>query len=316
MSLKPTFATGLDAAAQYADELSPKKGPFSRFDWFKLEDGKSLVARFVTDAHEIPSLATHTSTPTKSKPSDYKGNWPTTLPTPCRKDKAFKGIFEGCYVCDTPLINPRNDKPVGKALRAWAVAVEREEVPGKPGQRRDVEIEWDEYKDGQPTGKKIKGKRFLIINQPMKTFFDQLHALAGMTQTICDQDFIVKRTGGGLDTNYVCMPLGQQLIDGKAFGPIQTPELWAEYTKAMEAQNIDLTDVIMEQVGDERWNKFFVQGVSATPAYSTSPVSYSEAAPPVEGQVVDMAAPAVTTTEPDEGTISALKARIAEMQNG
>lgn len=267
----PMFGKGGEQAAIISESQGGSK--FARVNYFKLADKEQGVFRFITDSPDWIFVKQHPSVPTKNKPSDWpdKAKWPEGMPAVCRHDQAFVGMYSDCYVCDTPVMNPRDTtKPLKPALRVWALAVEREAVMGdgtdamggadKKGKLlgyRDA-TEEVEVKDGDST-KKVKQKKIVIVNMGMKNFFGALQGIFGIYGTVCDRDYAIKRSGEGLDTDYTIVPLD------KTVGHEPGSESWDRLLKAVEEQSIDLEAIVAEKASDDYFARFFDPSKTSAP---------------------------------------------------
>jgi hypothetical protein len=291
----PTFRTG-GAAAEVEAEKS-KGSKFARLAWFKLDPDEKIVVRFLTDSPEWIFVKQHTSVPTKNPPADFKGKWPTSMPAVCRKDPAFAGMYADCYVCDTPVRNPRDDKPIKQALRVWALAAVREEVrkDGIVVGYKDAEIEYT-VKEGEQE-KTVTGKHIVVVNQGMQNFFSSLQGIYGLNNTICDRDFLIQRRGEGLDTDYTIFPVDRVPGEDRS-----NAEFWGGYEKALATQNIDLGTIVGNRADDDYYGRFFDPRVTV-PSQRTSEENTTTASAPAPS------APA--EDQPTAEDLEAMRARLA-----
>lgn len=288
----PQIRRGGDGAAEEAAKAGG--GKFAKIDYFQLEKDSSVVLRFLTDKDDWFYVKQHPSVPTKNKPAEFKGNWPQAMPAVCRHDAAFTGIYSDCYICDTPVMNPRDTtKPLKAAVRVWALAVEREAVVqegrtvGYKNVMKDVEVRDDK---GEPTGKTVKQVKVVVVNMGMKNFFSGLQGIYGLFGTICDRDMMVRRTGEGLDTDYQIIPLD------KIATHVPGSESWEKYDLAVKEQNLDLNTIIAERASDDYYARFF--DPSKTPAQQAGSA-------PTEAAEAPSATP-----EPDADRLAAMAARV------
>lgn len=267
-----------------AEEASKGGGKFARLNYFSLDENKTGIYRFLTDSPDWFYVKQHPSVPTKNKPDDFKGNWPQGMPAVCRHDEAFAGMYSDCYICDTPIMNPRdNSKPLKPAVRVWALAIEREAVvkDGVTTGYKSVIEEIPERNDkGEETGKVIRQPKIVVVNMGMKNFFSGLQGIYGLFQTVCDRDYMIRRTGQGLDTDYQIIPLDKM--------PDVAPgtETWAKYEKAVADQGIDLMKIIADRASDEYYNRFFIPGNGGGSTASTASVPSQPSAPAASNEPV------------------------------
>lgn len=305
---QPNFNRGGEAAVAAAES----GGNFARIEYLGgllKEPDSTITVRFLTDAtgpEAWPYVKQHAFTVTKNGPADAK-NWPKTMPAICRNDDAFAGMYKSCVICDEKIPDERGDYK-SPPVRVWALACVREpmiatqemidasngEIPqGKLGQRighkdgtRDVD-EVDEK--GEPTGKKRKEKRIVVVNQGVKNFFSYVQGIASYHGTVCDRDIVITRRGTGIKTEYNVVPLDQtpELQPGK--------EKWERYTKAIEEQGLSLNTILGERASDEYFGKFFDRSVTVTTE------SGDAAAPPVTAPSNDV----------DADELASLRAQVA-----
>jgi hypothetical protein len=251
----PTLRRGGAGAQEAADAAVGSK--FPKVPYFSLEENKSTVLRFLTDSPDWIYVKQHTAVPTKNKPAEFTGNWPTSMPAVCRHDEAFQGIYADCYICDLPVMNPHDaNKPLKPAVRVWALAVEREPVVenGVTLGYRNVMVDVD-VKDekGESTGKTEKQIKIVLVNMGMKNFFSGLQGIYGLLQpnSVCTRDMVIKRTGSGINTDYQIIPLDPI--------PDHVPgsDSWKKYEDAIVAQGIDLEKIVAERASDEYYARFF-----------------------------------------------------------
>jgi hypothetical protein len=285
----PSFRRGSAAA----ERASKPKGRFARVKNFSLEDKEEITLRFLTDEPEWITVDQHTSVPTKNQPEGYKGKWPKAMPGVCRYDEAFRGLYEDCYVCDKPVMNPWNkEKPLGRTPRTWALAVVREEV--RRGVYKDSIIKNTREIDGKTV--ETEDLHVLVVNMAQKNFFSALAGIANMNGTVCDTDFRIRRQGGGTDTTYVIMPL---MAKGENINPQDDPEEWKErYLDKLEAQNINLAEIVAEKASDEYYRKFFDDRFD-TPVQSSGTIEDTDTSPEPS-----------SVPEPPMDALEAMKARV------
>jgi hypothetical protein len=267
----PKFAKGAAAAEQRAAENS-KSGNFARLRYLTIDEGKQAVIRFLTDGDEWITVKQHTSVPTKNPPADAK-NWPKSLPAVCRYDEAFEGIFHDCYICDKPIINPRNDKPVTAPDRTYALAVIRNEVA--PGKYADDTVEVTRTVDGQEVT--TTELNIVVVNYAMKNFFGAISGYYGMMGSLKNTDLVIKRKGKGLDTDYIPLPIPNS--------EVLSDTEWAErYGKALVAQNLDLGEIVADKASDDFYRRFFdarygSEATASVPEQAGAPAVEQDAAP-------------------------------------
>lgn len=258
-----TTVPNIRRGGQGAEEASKTGGKFAKINYFSLDDKESKIYRFLTDSPDWFWVKQHPSVPTKNKPEDFTGNWPSSMPAVCRHDEAFAGIYTDCYICDTPVMSPHDaSKPLKPAIRVWALAIEREKVEEGgvvKGYRTVMEEVPERNEKGEETGKNIRQPKIVVVNMGVKNFFSGLQGIYGLFNTVCDRDYMIRRTGTGLDTDYQIIPLDK--IPGVEPGT----DTWAKFEKAVADQNIDLLQVIADRASDEYYARFFDPTKTPTP---------------------------------------------------
>lgn len=305
MTTTPDFRRGGEAAA----EASKSKGGPRGARFFSLGDGETAILRLLTDNPDWIFVDQHSSIPTKPKPADWGDrSWPESMTAVCRKDKAFGGIYSDCYACNLTGTNKWGGKLSKTTIRVWALAVVREEVlgdgteemggPEKKGKRigcqdKMVEVEVHD-KDGKATGEKRLEREYVILNFADKNFFAPFSAFYATYGTVCDRDYVIRRTGKDKDTTYNPVPMDPtpNLAPGT--------ERWKEkYLDDMAEKGIDLAKIVASKADDEYFALFLDPGKSAP--------SRNKGDDSDEGQG-DVPAPQVDADE--EARIQALKDRV------
>jgi hypothetical protein len=237
------FRQGIDSAKE-----ASSRGPSSRMvDFFRLDDGQAIFARFLTDAHEIMEASVHTMYPTKPKPEGYEGNWPKSVSAVCRNSKMGDGqpMFpDGCYACQHPKMD--DGKPRGAVARTYGLLIAREEVLGDgtenymdprsnppriipKGQRagfRDRKREYQAYDftTNQPIGGVELVPEVLLCEMGWKNFWSDIEGIAQLYGTVANQEMNIRRTGSGMqDTEYHILGLGPSSYD------MREPSILAKY---------------------------------------------------------------------------------------
>lgn len=274
-------------AAEQASKAGRKS--FSRVEYFSLGDGEKAIIRLLDDSPEWLFAKQHNYVPTKDEPEDWGGDktgsdkpkWPTSMSATCRKDPGIGA--DTCYICD----NMTNDK--GKAMwpatRLWVRAVLREEVRGTQAMAdagridesdigrivgyRDLEHDVEETDaDGNLTGKTVRRKRIVLINQGVKNFFGALQGYYDMNGTVLDRDYQVVRKGEGKETEYRIMardPL-------KDFDLFKDKELRAKYEGFAAEVGLSVDDVekmVAEKGSEEFYARFFDPTAKVPPRTSS-----------------------------------------------
>lgn len=259
------FRTGGQAAGEADKAAREANKGRSGLDYFSLPgDGDETVLRLLTDHDDWIWVGQHSFVPTKPAPKDAGEKWPKAMGAVCRADEAFKGHYDGCYICDNKLKN-NFGKVAYSQIRVWALAIERELVrgdgsealggPAKNGIVIGVRDKVEEVKelgaDGKPTGNTLTYPKLLIVNQPVKGFFAKFAALYGLNGTVCDRDFVIKREGTGTDTTYH--------ITGLDPMPSHKPgtPAWDVYMQSLTERQVNLGAIIAEKASDAYYARFF-----------------------------------------------------------
>jgi len=247
------------------DEKAALAARNDRLDFFSLSsDGDDAILRFLTDGPDWIKVAQHSFIKTKAAPKEAK-SWPKAMGAVCRYDKQIADMFGDCYICDNELTSNFKPEFVKPSGRVWALAVVRQQIKGdgseqlggeeKRGKIVGVGDYAEEYeildKDGKPTNKKGVRPKIVIVNMSWQNFFAALHHAWSMHGTICDRDFVVKRTGTGTDTTYNIMPMDRT----EKLTP--STQAWQRYTNELTTREIDLDDLVLKQASDEHYALWF-----------------------------------------------------------
>lgn len=308
------FRKGGEAAQKAAESAGGAR--FARVEYLKIEDDSQVALRYLTDSPDWLFVDQHAGAPTKNKPSDWddsKGKWPDSMPAVCRYDSAFEGQFSDCYICDAGLVNNWG-RPCKPSVRVWALACLREEVIGTPelvaagkctedkiGKRigfRDATRKVAEVNEkGEPTGNEIDQRALVVVNFAPNNYFNALQASYSIYGTVCDRDFIVKKTGKGKDVEYTNIALDQtpNLMPGS--------ESWARYDEAIKEQNLSLEAIVTDRASDDFYARFF--DPNKTPAKKEGEKSTSSPAEAPKAQV-----PASADDEVDQARLAEMRARV------
>lgn len=244
------FRKGGDVAAEAAKKASAS---FARTQWFGLKDKESCIVRFLTDADAWITVDQHQQVPTKGKPEKHEGNWPERMGCICRRDQAFTGVFNDCYVCDHVIGHDSKVKKAGP--RTWALACIREEVieDGKSVGLRDKTREVTRKKPGgkDDETETIIEKDIVVVAMGWKNFWATLQGFAGHYGTVCDRDYKITRSGATTDTTYSIIPL-DPITDGNGNKLVVASEWGKRYES-----DYDLGEIITQQASDEYFARFF-----------------------------------------------------------
>jgi hypothetical protein len=280
LDLSGSIARGADAAEQRVEDHRPAGSVYEKINWFKLDDGESMLIRFIDDASEWLTVAQHLHTKTKPAPEGYSADkkWNDVFSAVCRRDDNLAHLFpDGCYICDemhNVRPNPKTAKKGGKwypAIRSWARAVVREEVRaqdeqdakelgvevGEVGGYQDVMVEVDEIgEDGKPTGNKVEKPLIIVINNAWKNFFGPLKGYADAWpkngHSLLDRDFLITRKGTGTETTYSIVPMDKIIRDDKTVLDLRTTpeEIWDEKTQTLVATGRSRKEALLAEAPD------------------------------------------------------------------
>jgi hypothetical protein len=319
----PAFRKGGQAAQEAAAAQSGSR--FHRTPYLSIEENEQEVLRYITDSDDWVYVLQHANVPTKNKPEGYTGNWPQSMPAVCRYDEAFKGIYSDCYIDDAGLQNNWG-RPCKPTIRVWALACLREEVIGdkkmfKAGEIEESQIgkrlgyrdqmrDVDERNDkGEPTGKTTQERAIVLVNFAPNNYFNALNSIYSIYGTVCDRDYVVKRTGEGKDANYdhIGYDMTQNLHpaferDGKHF---EETDSWARYGQALKEQNIDLGSIIAERASDDFYARFF--DPTKTPEPRGGDKASGSSAP---AQAKEPVVPSPADNDVDPEKLAAMRARV------
>jgi len=278
-AVAPKFGRG-GAAAEEADEAVRKASgkKFHKVPFLSIDDGGYQILRYLTDSPDWLWVKQHTGVPTKNPPKDYEGNWPESMPSTCRYDDAFAGIYSDCYICDAKLHN-KWKRPCNPQVRIWAIAVLREEVKGTQemadaGQIQPNQVGFvvgcrDVYReapvldaDGKDTGEVKQELALVLVNNPVSNYFQGLQSAYGTYGTVCDRDYKVERKGSGKDTEYHNISLDKtpNLMPGT--------DKWQRYLDAIEEQKVDLEKIVSDKASDDYYARFFDPNKTPEPRQS------------------------------------------------
>lgn len=204
------MATGFQAMQQAVKNISSSRGGGGRrFSYFNLDDGQSIIVRFLTDVDEIVTCDFYEYV--KTNQSDTSTNSFIVAPDYYAEDPSWSGT-------DWVLKYGGKTKPWGSdeledpkpKERTVAIAVEREAIAvdnngsGRPKFKYQDKIIEVEDKDG----KKHKGRNFIVIRKDAKTFWGGVVGYYGEFGTLVDRDYKITRNGAKLATTFATIPVG------------------------------------------------------------------------------------------------------------
>lgn len=327
----PTFRRGgTQAAERQQAEAAARKAARGQKDYLSSllkKNGDTVIIRFVIDEPDWIECMQHGFVKTKAAPADKPAdaNWPDKIGAVCRKtrNENDEPFYEDCYICEH--IKNSDGKRASRGLRMWAIAVVREEVLGTPemaaagqipaervGQRvglTDATIEVDEVKDEKVTGKKIRRKKYVIVNYAMKNFFTQFVQFAKIYGTALDRDYLITRVGEDTDSVYQAVPMDiiqKPILDaeGNPTGEREPFDLRnPKYADAYSDHGIDLVKMVFDRMSDRYYARFFDPRVSVP--WSSDDGDDAEATPTATGAAATPAADTSSSVaEPAPGPVS------------
>lgn len=255
------FAQGT-AALQEASQGAA----FAKIHYFSIEDGKSAIVRFMTEANPVPAtphlgafitVLQHQGIPTRPRPSWLKSDdsrWPDRWGCVCRLTKAEAVPGEpllwtlmedkdeehgqGCYLCSN--LRDSKGKPYKPSGRGWALGCLREEVRNEAGQLVGYRDQTREVERTGPDGSTstVTEKAIVVFNMGWKNFFSTLDGQFYGYGTVVDRDYLIRRKGSGTSTDYQIIALDP--IPGH---DLRDPEVFEKYRHP----DYDLDKIIMEQ---------------------------------------------------------------------
>lgn len=252
-----------EAALRRGDDEDENKGSggnFRKERHWDLKEGEEGILRFLLESHEWYRARTHRFFPTKAKPDDHEGNWPSVMPATCREEPAFAQLYpKGCPICQSGWKNKYGKENKGDDLR-YTLAVEREQYIDEATKKKayrdkmvDVPILDDE---GKPTEEKVTVPSVVIVSNTMYMLMNALKASGeAYDNTLRDRDYRIKRVKNpsGNGTIYQVFPIDKD--------PAIEPgtEHWEFYELAVEALGIKLATQIYNKTTDEYYNRFFLE---------------------------------------------------------
>lgn len=257
-----TEAFDPEAALRRGDEEDENRGEgggFRKEPHWDLKEGEEAVLRFLQESPDWYRARTHRFFPTKAKPADHEGKWPTAMPATCRAEPAFAQLYpDGCPICVSGHKNKFGKENKGDDLR-YTLAIEREQyVDSETGKKayRDKLVEIPVLgEDGKPTEEKVSVPSVVIVSNTMYMLMNAIKACGEMYETLLDRDYRVKRVKNpsGTGTIYQVYPIDKD----PAIAP--GTDHWEFYELAVAAFGLKLPTIIYSKTTDEYYNKFFLE---------------------------------------------------------
>lgn len=221
--------------------------------------------------------------PTKAKPDEVEGKWPSTMWAICQNDKMYQlrdpqtkqptGEFEpgygDCYLCNTyrGVKDEKygHDKSVPTYL-TFGLAVVRLPVEEKGSKRltglKDELVEHKVKAEGSEDVEILQLPRIVIISQRYRQIWHAVFATAFTPPyTIQDKDFKVARKGNR-DSDWEVTTAGytQDLQPGT--------DKWAVYDTSLEILGFDLTKWFLSHGEQDHYDRFFIPGRTPKDGYT------------------------------------------------
>jgi len=260
----PSFRRGADEAEKAASYVSFG----DKVHYLSLEDQETQYVRFIDDADAWVIVDQYSMVPTKPKPADYSGeNWPKTMGAVSRRDPAFQGFYKDDYIAD--FMRKPDGKPYKASAKTWTRCCLREEVigdgspalggPENMGKRlgfrdktRTVKRKGD---DGVET--EVVEKDIRVCNQGYKNFFTVLEGYYRTYGTLVDRDYLIKRKGVALKTDYQFVPLDPVPAKDPQTGEVKRLDLRDPAFADRYKCDVDLVKIITNMASDDFYERFF-----------------------------------------------------------
>jgi hypothetical protein len=231
----PNFRTGVEEA-----EKAAARTTFLRVGFLSIEDGASANVRMLTDYDKLITVLQHSNAPTRDMPQNHKGKWPQIMPAVCRGDKAFKDMYDDCFL-DIMFEKTGDERHYKPKVRSWGLGVMRKKLM-ENGRLVGFEDETIDIKIGEET-KTIP--KVVTINYAYGNFWGGFGALRDVHGTWLATDLLIKRKGAGTDSDYSIAAYPEVGLDGRkdpASGQAFDPRKWDHAKKYVEAIGLNLAD--------------------------------------------------------------------------
>lgn len=301
------FEIDLDAASgqEYAKRVADEnRTAFGRINFFRVEPGKPVIVRFLTDLFRtpdsrLPAIVTylrHSNIPTIPDPNNDKR--PKSMPAICRNDKSLKKHFSGgCPICDRI-----KEDAEGESTKPWpqtmGLVVIRKEITKGGTAIEDVTQDGDILvPDPDKPGEFITTKGQVpvveLVQQSGGNFWD---VIAGSTQrlgSIVTDDYEVDKSVNPSNKRKVTWTFAP-VRTRPAFDLRDDAELLARYPLSRYPGIPSLADMVKDQVGDSRYSMFFED--------IEDPRAGKDSGGRPAGKGATASRPAARTNEPDATT--------------
>jgi hypothetical protein len=304
MAPGPQFRTGSEEAEKASARIQ-----FLRTGYLKIEDGENATVRLMVDHDRLITVMQHNNPPTRTMPQGYEGKWPQSMPCVCRRDVAFRDMYEDCFNCNQ-FAETGNKRAYKPSVRSWGLAVMRKKLM-KDGRHIGFEDETVEIKIDDVVSKIPK---IVTVNYAWGNFWAGLSAFKETRGTWLDVDYHIKRTGKELESTYSFATYPSVDVNGLAIkdgaGEVLDIRNYEHAKKYIQAIGLDpakfdnsadaffdaLGTLVGDRASDEFYARFFDTRV-AQPAATQAHVPEGEHDKPADN-------------EPDEEALNALKSRV------
>lgn len=295
------------------DDENQGRGGFRKEPHWDLKEGEEAILRFLFESKDWYRARTHRFFPTKAKPADFEGNFPSAMPATCRLEQAFAQLYpDGCPICQSGYKNKFGKENKGDDLR-YTLAVEREQyLDAETGKKayRDKMVEIPVLgEDGKPTEEKVSVPSVVIVSNTMYMLMGSLKACGESYDTLLDRDYRIKRVKNpsGTGTIYNVFPLdkNEKILPGT--------DHWEFYQLAVQAFGLKLPTLIFSKTTDEYYKKFFLEEDGFTSVDVRRETGELAPAAKESGKSSGGGAPSGSATPtPDADALAAMKARISK----
>jgi hypothetical protein len=194
--------TGFGAVNKSLEEAKARQaqGFAGKLNYFTLKDGEAKTVRFLTD-EVLTTLFYEYCVNNQGKFTDFI--YAPDLYDGQGEDWVLKyGGKMHENVMNGPLITPGEKQ---RKERSVGVVVLREEAPREVDGKTVIGYQ-DYLHEITVNGENFPARWFGILKQSHQLFWNQMSGYHHEYGTICDRDYKIRRSGGGLDTSYQIIP--------------------------------------------------------------------------------------------------------------
>ncbi|QIG58363.1 ssDNA binding protein [Gordonia phage Skog] len=191
--------TGLDALKGAINSANSAGGNFGgKLGYANWKDGDTHVIRFVTDVQDILTCDFYEYI------VDHKGKTQNFTALPDLIEGATDWVKHyGGKTRENGMTGDLVD-PTPRQ-RTVAIAVLREEVPVEVNGKTRIGYQ-DVFEEIEIKGKKYASRKFLLVKQSHKNFWQPMVGFYDEYGTLCDRDYKITRSGAKTDTTYQIVP--------------------------------------------------------------------------------------------------------------